>query len=132
MSIFSRTRDIVAANFADLLDKVYQFLRNEIHLLILDLFPPTRRDPNGVHGAIWDAICEEPFSLPTDKPLTFVAYEMADAAVAYIEPAAVGDRLPDMPLFLEPGGHVLVPLEATYQTAWQRVPQRWRRVLENA
>jgi hypothetical protein len=35
-----------------------------------------------------------------------------------------------MPLFLEPGGHVLVPLEATYQAAFAAMPRRWRAVLE--
>jgi hypothetical protein len=44
--------------------------------------------------------------------------------------AAVSDVLPDMPLFLRPGFYVQVPLEATYHTAYQSVPQRWRRVLE--
>ena len=35
-----------------------------------------------------------------------------------------------MPLFLEPGGHVLVPLEATYKAAFSAMPKRWRNVLE--
>jgi hypothetical protein len=35
----------------------------------------------------------------------------------------------EMPLFLEPGGCVLVPLEATYQTAFDVQPARWRNVL---
>jgi hypothetical protein len=35
-----------------------------------------------------------------------------------------------MPLYLEPGGYVLVPLEATYQAAFDAVPRRWRRVLD--
>ena len=43
---------------------------------------------------------------------------------------AVGDALPDMPVFLEPGQAVDVPLEATYQAAYAKVPRRWRRVLE--
>jgi hypothetical protein len=34
-----------------------------------------------------------------------------------------------MPLFLEPGGHVRMPLEATYQAAFSAVPRRWRKVL---
>jgi hypothetical protein len=44
--------------------------------------------------------------------------------------AAVGDALTDMPLFLEPGKAVTVPLEATYNAAFAEVPRRWRRVLE--
>jgi hypothetical protein len=49
---------------------------------------------------------------------------------AYVEPVAVGEALPEMPLFLEPGAHVLVPLEESYQSAFAAVPRRWRRVLE--
>lgn len=43
---------------------------------------------------------------------------------AYVVPFAVGDTLTDMPLFLEPGGHIVVPLETTYQTAFAAVPRR--------
>lgn len=42
----------------------------------------------------------------------------------------MGDVLRDMPLFLEPGAHVLVPLESTYQAAFAALPHRWRGVLE--
>ena len=34
-----------------------------------------------------------------------------------------------MPLFLTPDRYVQVPLEATYQAAWQNVPEFWRDVL---
>ncbi len=43
---------------------------------------------------------------------------------------AVGQPLPDMPLFLTPDNYVSVPLEASYLDAWRGDPQRWRRVLE--
>ena len=36
-----------------------------------------------------------------------------------------------MPLFLEPNGYVLVPLEATYRRAFAVLPRRWRAVLES-
>jgi hypothetical protein len=36
----------------------------------------------------------------------------------------------EMPLFLEPGGHVPFDVESTYQSAWQAVPWRWRSVIE--
>lgn len=95
--------------------------------------PPGPRDPNGIHAAIWDDFAGQRFDLPADKPLTLVAYE-ADFydTQAYIETLAVGDPLPDMPLFLAPQCHILVPLEATYQAAWETVPARWRRVIEPA
>jgi hypothetical protein len=111
------------------LDKTGELLDKGVHLLILDLHPPGPRDPNGIHGAIWEDIAGQEYAAPPDKPLTLVAYESALAVRAYIEPVAVGDVLPPMPLFLQPGGHILVPLEATYQAAWGAVPRRWQRVL---
>ncbi|MEZ6128780.1 MAG: hypothetical protein R3C59_08870 [Planctomycetaceae bacterium] len=39
---------------------------------------------------------------------------------------AMENPLPDMLLFLRPPGHVMVPLDATYQTAIAGVPERWR------
>jgi hypothetical protein len=49
---------------------------------------------------------------------------------AYIEPVAVGDTLPDMPAYLERGGYVPVPLDATYQTTWQSCPPDMRELVE--
>ena len=100
-----------------------------VHLLIVDLFPPSRRDPQGVHKAIWDDLSDAPFALPADKPLTVAAYEVGEEIVAYVDPVAVGDPLPDAPLFLAPGWHVPCPLEATYQSAWEAVPAVWREEL---
>jgi hypothetical protein len=110
--------------------KACELLEHRIHLLILDPFPPSRRDPNGLHAAIWEEVEDKPFTLPPNKPLTFVAYECDLKTRAYIEPIAVGDPLPQMPLFVEPGRHVRVPLETTYQTAFAALPRRWRSVLE--
>lgn len=111
-------------------EKACELLEHRIHLLIVDPFPPTERDPNGIHGAIWEEIDETPFDLPRDKPLTLTAYECDLITRALIEPVAVGQLLPDMPLFLEPNGCVMVPLEATYQSAFSALPRRWQAVLE--
>jgi hypothetical protein len=40
--------------------------------------------------------------------------------------------LADMPLFLTPDVYVTVPLESTYQSAWEAVPEFWRNVLTGA
>jgi hypothetical protein len=116
--------------FKALTEKAYELLEHRIHLLLLDLFPPSKRDPHGIHAVLWEDIAEEEFTPPPDKPLTLASY-MSDLTVkAYVETVAVGDALPDMPLFLEPDGYVLVPLEATYRAAFAAVPRRWRRVLD--
>ena len=119
-----------ASAFRAFVQKASELLEQRIHLLLLDPFPPGPRDPNGIHAAVWDDFAGQGFDLPPDKPLTLVAYE-ADFfdTQAYIETVAVGDVLPDMPLFLAPECHILVPLEATYRAAWDTVPARWQRVI---
>jgi hypothetical protein len=111
-------------------EKAVEALYRGFHLLVVDLFPPTPRDPQGIHAAIWGEISDEPFALPPDEPLTLAAYSAGPVKRAYVEPTAVGRELMEMPLFLEPEFHVNVPLEATYQAAYRGVPRRWRDVLE--
>jgi len=44
--------------------KSLALLERGIHLLVVDLFPPTRGDPQGIHPAIWSGIHAEPFAPP--------------------------------------------------------------------
>jgi hypothetical protein len=111
-------------------EKSADLIRQGIHLLVIDLFPPGRRDPQGLPKAIWDEFQEEDFDLPPDKPLSLAAYDAGPERVAYVEPIAVGDVLPDMPLFLKPAHHVLAPLEATYQSTWGLFPAPLKSLLE--
>jgi hypothetical protein len=48
---------------------------------------------------------------------------------AFVEPFAVGDELPTIPLFLTADDYLNVPLEASYQAAFEAVPDVWREVL---
>lgn len=112
--------------------KVQGFLRAGVHFLIIDPFPPTRRDPHGVHPAVWRAFRDEPFELPPDKPLTLAAYSASDVLTAYVEPFAVGDELRDMPVFLEGDAHVAAPLEATYRATWDLCPEPLREAVTGA
>jgi hypothetical protein len=116
-------------------EKTIDFLQKGIHLLVIDLLPPTPRDPQGIHKAFWDEIEEEPFELPPDKPLTLAAYVAGDLltgseTTAYVELIGVGDSLPDMPAYLNRSGHVPVPLEPTYQAAWATCPADLRELVE--
>ncbi len=110
--------------------KAVEFLHAGIHLLIVDLFPPSRRDPQGIHKLIWDRIRDEPFELPPDKPLTLAAYSAGTTITGYIEPVGVGDAMPDMPIFLTPDRYVPCPLEATYRASWDVFPKALREPLE--
>jgi hypothetical protein len=111
-------------------EKALEFLEAGVHLLLIDLFPPGPRDPQGIHAAIWCEIDQTDFRLPPDQPLTLASYSSGLLKRAFIEPAAVGAVLADMPLFLEPDRYILVPLEATYTDAFAAVPKRWRDELE--
>jgi Protein of unknown function (DUF4058) len=106
------------------ISKALDFLRNGINLVLVDLFPPTPRDPDGIHQAIWDELVGEQFEArPADKPLTVAGYDAGVPLTTYVDPVAVGDLLPDVPLFLAPGWYVNIPLEATYQASWGETPQ---------
>lgn len=110
-------------------EKAAELLRAGVHLLVIDLFPSSVRDPQGIHKAIWDEIEDQPFELPADKPLTLAAYSGGPCPETFVTPVAVGQELPDMPLFLTPDVYIYVPLEATYQAAWADVPSFWQDVL---
>jgi hypothetical protein len=116
--------------FAAFVDKAEQLSRAGVHLLVVDLFPPGSRDPQGIHKAIWDEFMDNEFSLPPGLPLSLAAYIGGIGTEAFVEPIAVGSVLPPMPLFLTPETYVQVPLEETYQSAWEAMPALWRDVLE--
>ena len=109
--------------------KAADLVRQGVHLLVVDLFPPTRRDPNGMHAAIWKELTGKRFVPPEGMARTAVSYRALVPATAYIEPMAVGEEVPDMPLFISPARHISVPLAATYQSAWQVFPPPWRALL---
>ena len=111
-------------------DKAIEALHRGYHLLIVDLFPPGPRDPQGIHGVLWAELGPTSFALPPGEPLTLAAYSAGQPKRCYVEPTAVGKALIEMPLFLEPEIYINVPLEETYMAAYQGVPQRWKRVLE--
>jgi hypothetical protein len=112
--------------------KAEELLRAGIHLLIVDLFPPGPRDPQGIHTLLWDEFVENGYASPPDKPLTLASYTGGPCPEAFIEPTGVGVAIADMPLFLTPDVYVTVPLESTYQSAWEAVPEFWRNVLTGA
>ncbi len=113
--------------------KAAQFLRAGVHLLIVDLFPPSKRDPQGIHPLIWERIegVDEDFAVPPGQPLTLAAYSTDGAGdiTGYIEPLGVGDVMIDMPIFLSPDRYVPCPLESTYMASWDVFPAMLREPL---
>src|SRR3989442_9085410 len=112
-------------------DKAVGALDEGYHLLVIDLFQPGPFDPEGMHGAIWKRLKGD-YQPPAGKPLTLAAYAAAGAITCYVEPAAVGADLIPMPLFLDPGHYINVPLESTYVGAYEGVPRRWKQIIEGA
>ncbi|MFN0052052.1 MAG: DUF4058 family protein [Planctomycetales bacterium] len=110
--------------------KAVDFLYAGVHLLIVDLFPPTPRDPQGIHKLIWDRIKDEPYELPPGRPFTLAAYAAGATITAYVENVGVGDLLPEMPIFLTPERYVPCPLERTYQESWTGFPDALKGDLE--
>lgn len=111
--------------------KAQDLLSAGIHLDFVDLFPPTPRDPEGLHPIVWGDEKPDDFLFDASKPLTCAAYVGGPGAQAFVEPLAVGDELPELPLFLTPDEYIDVPLESTYQAAFDAVPEVWRDVLAN-
>lgn len=131
IEIVSPSNKAKEPEFADLIGKSAQLLRQGVHVLLIDPFPTTARDPNGVHAAVWKELTGKPFALPEGKPLTLASYAARgdNTFSAFVEPVAVGDRLPDMPLFLTSRLHVPAPLEETYESAWHGFPPPLRVML---
>jgi len=111
-------------------EKTVDFLMQGVHVAVVDLFPPSARDPQGIHKAIWDEIEDQPFELPASKPLTLATYVADMVQVAYVEPVAVGDVLPDLAAYLDVDSYVPIPLETTYQATWATCPEAMREVVE--
>ncbi len=116
-------------------EKTHEFMRAGVNVLLVDPFPPGPRDPHSLHKLIWDEIEETPFEMPADEPLLLAAYKAADdtvglSPIAYLEPFRVGAVMRDMPAWIDPDFFVEVPLERTYQAAWDVCPADFRYLVE--
>lgn len=120
------------AHVDDLAAKAVEALDLGVHVMLIDLFPPGRHDPQGIHGAVRQRLAgmNERYSVPTEEPLTLVSYAAGPTVEIYVNHVAPGHALPSMPLFFRPDRYVNVPLEETYEAAYRGLPAFWRRVLE--
>jgi hypothetical protein len=113
------------------LSKMCTALDQGIHLLIIDLYPPTPRDPEGLHGAFMDYYTGDEYTAPTDANRTIASYRAGISKTAFVEPMALNQSLGEMPLYLTQTGYIQVPLEETYQVALTGVPARYRQLLSS-
>jgi hypothetical protein len=117
--------------FRSFIEKAVDILNQGVNLLIVDLFPPTPRDPHGIHGTICEEFGEAPFEAPPGKPLTVASYLAGEILTAYVESVGVGDPLPSLPIFLSEEQYVPAPLEATYSQAWAVYPALLKELVES-
>ncbi len=111
-------------------EKAADILNQGVNLLVVDLFPPTPRDPQGIHKAIWDELGDQPFVAPPGKPLIVASYIGGDIPTAYVESVGIRDALPSLPIFLSETRYIPAPLEATYQEAWTVFPALLKELIE--
>ena len=113
----------------EFVEKVADLLDKGIHVLVVDLHAPGRRDPHGVHAAIWEEFAGGESRAP-DKPFVLASYDAGPVVRAFVKTVAIGEEFPAMPLFLEPGAHIVVPLEAIYRAALEGEPRHILRLLD--
>ena len=111
-------------------EKAADILNQGVNLLVVDLFPPTPRDPQGIHKAIWDEFGDEPFEAPPGKLLIVASYIGGDIPTAYVESIGVGDPLPSLPIFLSETRYIPAPLEMTYLQAWAVFPALLKELID--
>ncbi len=109
------------------IEKTVQAICNGIHVLLIDLLPPGKLDAQGIHNELWLALGSSTTEFRPELPLTLASYfARPECPEAFIEPTAAGRDLIAMPLFLEHDRYIEVPLEDSYQQAWQGVPAALR------
>ena len=63
-------------------EKTARSIAKQVHLLVMDLLPPSHRDAQEGHEAIWDRLIEGEFELPAVKSPTVVSFEARQDPVA--------------------------------------------------
>jgi hypothetical protein len=118
-----------SASIAEFAEKVISALKAGVHVLVADLFGPGPHDPQGIHGAIWAEYDSEAYDLPEQEPLTLASYDAGAIPEAYVEHLKLGSPLPEMPLFVDVGKYINVPLEPTYRSAFAGMPAIYKTLL---
>ena len=102
-----------------------------MHVLVVDIFPPGRYDPHGIHGAIWKRLGNaDGYTLPSPTARAVVSYAAGPPVETFLDHPTVGNPLPDMPLFLTPDRYVTIALDSAYQQAYPATPFVYREVLD--
>jgi hypothetical protein len=120
-----------ASNVEEFVKKVEEALLAGIHVVVIDVLPPGKHDPAGIQGCVAGSMGNPVEDIPPDRALGFVSYAVdLFEVVAYREQRAVGEELPEMPLFLTSDQYINLPLAPCYQQTVEGMPPFWREVLE--
>lgn len=104
--------------------QVGKYLKRGLNLLIVDPHSPMANGVRGFLPTIWDTVSgSKAETISFDKPLAVALFVAGVPPTAYFDPFDLGDPIPDMPLFLEPGRYVNVPLETSYLASWNVLPE---------
>ncbi len=111
-------------------EKIYTLIDNGVQILLVDLIPPGRFDPEGLPRALSIDSDDVVPAVTSEEPLSLCSLRVNPGIHGYVELCGVGRVLPQMPLFLSVDRYINVPLEETYTSAWQGVPAPWKRIIE--
>jgi Protein of unknown function (DUF4058) len=98
-------------------------IRRGVHLVVIDLFPPTVAVPHGLPAAVWRRFDRERVELPATTPYSIGSFEAADRPQAYFHFASLGQAVPTMPLFLTSQRYLMVPFADSYDDAFAGSPR---------
>lgn len=108
------------AAFDEFVSRIRDYLGRGIHVLLVDIFPPAAGD---LHDAVWNQLEGATPSSSNRTGPCVASYQAGASRHAFLDLLAVGDPLPDLPLFLTADQSVTVPLEAAYLRAWDDEPE---------
>jgi hypothetical protein len=128
----SRSNKASRAKAEQFVTKVVDLLLRGIHLLVIDLHPPSSMIPAGFHSKVCEQYGDEPLRVPPERDRSAASYQVLETGKvrSHVVPFCVGDVLPEMALFLLPHKFVRVPLEETYAEAFHGLPGKFRGQLE--
>jgi len=111
-----------------IVQKTVQALAHGIHVLMIDILPTGKFDPQGLHECVRQTAA--PY-LPDRKAeatrTTLASYQSQPRRFeAFVEHPRLGEPLPSMAVFLDGGQFVYVPLEETYMKAWAGILAKCR------
>jgi hypothetical protein len=100
-----------------------------IHLVVIDLFPPTRAVRRGLAPGIWRKYDRVPVVAAAGQPLCLASVCASERPEGFFKFLAVGDEWPSFPLFLTNTLSVALPLTDTYAAAFAGSPPYLRELL---